>query len=134
MSQDSGDARRRTILRQAVVPQVLQSVYLQFIEWISLPPSNDLSRGNGQPLLDAVLGVAFVGLLIGTIRRNKFAIVTTCVGLAVWLWLQLQTSWIPYVTGGSAGWRRTYANWFAGITDFCPNGATIRFVSVRTLC
>lgn len=107
-------------IRDAFIAQLALAIYLQVIEWVPMPPWNDLSRGNGQERLDIALAIVMTGFLIGTWRRWRPVMIAAVIALAGWLWLQIQTWWIPYFTGGSAAWRRTYEVWFSRTLKFLP--------------
>ncbi len=100
-------------VRAAVVAQLVLAVYLQLIEWVPMPPWNDLSRGNGQERLDLILAAVMLALVVGTARRSRAAMALAVVALAGWLALQIQSGWVPDFTGGSPGGRRPDEVWVA---------------------
>lgn len=108
-------------VRRAVVAQTVLAIYLQVIEWVPLFPWNDLSRGNGQETMDLIIGAVSLALIVGAAMRSRVALGTAVVGLAAWLVLQIQSWWVPYVTGGSASWRRVYDRWFSRTWRFLPD-------------
>jgi hypothetical protein len=105
---------------QAAVAQMILTAYLQVIEWIPLPPWNDLSRGNGQATMDVALLIGGIAFAVSTWRRKTWLMILATIGYAGWLALQVQTWWVPYFTGGSAGWRRVYERWFSNTFRFLP--------------
>lgn len=105
----------------AALSQGALAIYLQLIEWVPMPPWNDLSRGNGQESLDIILGVLMLALIAGTLARFRWALGVAVLGLVAWFALQVQTWWIPYFTGGTPQWQRVYAKWFANNVRILPD-------------
>jgi hypothetical protein len=107
--------------RLALASQALLLLYLQVIEWVDLYPWNDVRRGNGQEVLDVLLG-AFMGMaLVATARRWRSGLVIAALGYAVWMYLQVVTFWVPYATGASARWQRIHAAHFAQTIQWLPS-------------
>jgi hypothetical protein len=109
--------------RAALMPlasQIALAIYLQFIEWVPVPPWNDISRGNGQEWLDLAIAVISVLLALGTWRRWRPILGAAVLWLCLWLWLQVTSWWVPYFTGGSAQWRSVYARVFSRTYKFLP--------------
>ena len=120
-NRNDGSPDSRAAVRRAVAAQVALAVYLQVIEWVPLYPWNDISRGNGQETLDLIIGAVCLALVVGAVRRSRVALGAAVVGLSAWLALQIQSWWVPYVTGGSDAWRRIYARWFSRTWRFLPD-------------
>lgn len=104
----------------ALAAQAGLLVYLQVIEWIDLYPWNDIRGGNGQELLDMVIGVAMVGFMAATWFRWRAGIALAVLFYAAWLWLQVQTFWVPYAFGASERWARIHAANFSETVQWLP--------------
>lgn len=107
-------------LRAAFVFQAALLAYLEVVEWIDLYPWNDIRRGNGQEMLDIVLGVVMVAALAATYFRWRPGLFGAAALYAVWLGLQVWTFWIPYVFGASEKWARIHAANFAETIQWLP--------------
>ncbi len=100
----------------------LLAAYLWLISWI---PLGNWNRQRDAPLLPALLagrgiGAADIGMLVFVslpavlfwiaCRRNRFwpGAGALCLD-AAWLWMQLQSWWIPYAFGAHARWQLEYA-------------------------
>jgi hypothetical protein len=104
-------------VRCAVIAQLLCAVYLQFIEWVSVFPWNDLTHGNGQEGLDAILAIFQLGLAAGFAWRRVLAMMIGLLSYLAWFILQLDSWWRPYLLGG----RTVGLNWyFARTWKFLP--------------
>lgn len=103
--------------RVAVACQLLTAGYLQLVEWVSLYPWNDLSKGNMQEKMDfAILGVQLL-IAFWFIRRNLWLMGLGWAAYAAWLLLQIESWWRPYLLGG----RTVGPNWyFAHTYKFLP--------------
>ena len=108
------------IVRLAIGSQCVLLVYLQVIEWIDMFPWNDIRRGNAQETLDVIIGVAMTGFIIATWRRWRPGIILAILFYVAWLWLQIQTFWIPYVFGASERWARIHAANFSETIQWLP--------------
>ena len=107
--------RRSTLV--AVGIQILAAGYLQLVEWVSLFPWNDLSKGNAQEKLDIAIlgGQALVAFWY--VRQRVGLMIVGWLAYAVWLYLQIDSWWRPYLFGG----RTVGPNWyFAKTYKFLP--------------
>ena len=97
---------------------LMLGIYLQAVEWIDMFPWNNVKNGNGQETMDLLLAVGFVILIVWLWVGRKLAAFITSLALSFWLWLQIQTWWIPYFNGATDHWERVYLNWFSETTQF----------------
>lgn len=104
----------------AVGSQLALALYLQAIEWIPMPPWNDLSRGNGQERLDLGLAVLSVLLVAGTIARRIWVLAVGAAVYGTWLWLQIDFWWRPFVLGATEREIAFHARWFGRTWTFLP--------------
>lgn len=101
----------------AIACQLLAAGYLQLVEWVDLFPWNDLSKGNGQELMDFGLlaGQALVAFWFA--RQNIWLMSLGWAGYAYWFYLQIISWWQPYLFGN----RVVGPNWyFAKTYKFLP--------------
>lgn len=105
----------------AATAQSVLAVYLQAIEWVPMFPWNDLSRGNGQEALDVVLGAVSIALVYGTWRGRRRLIGLAAVAQTLWLAMQMDSWWRPYLIGASEVERRFHARWFGRTVTFLPS-------------
>jgi quinol-cytochrome oxidoreductase complex cytochrome b subunit len=109
--------KRRLAVKFALAAQLLCVGYLQFIEWVPVFPWNDLSHGNGQETLDLALAVVQLAILLGFWFCNRIAMGLGLAAYAVWMYLQLDSWWRPYLFGG----RTVGPHWyFARTYKFLP--------------
>ena len=76
--------------------QVTLFIYYQVIEWVNLYPWNDVRRGNGQGTLDLVVGAVLIGAILATFLKARWVVGGVCALYALWLWLQIESWWVPY--------------------------------------
>lgn len=107
-------------VRIAVFNQVMLLAYLEIVEWINLFPWNDIRGGNGQPVLDVVLGLVMIGLISVTVLRWRWGMILAVLLYSFWMVLQIISWWVPYVRGASPGWQAVYARFFAHTTQIFP--------------
>ncbi len=101
----------------AVVAQLVCAVYLQFIEWVPVFPWNDLAHGNGQEQLDVILAVVQLAIAFGFWMSSRVAMGLGLAAYAVWMYLQIDSWWRPYLFGG----RKVGPHWyFARTYKFLP--------------
>lgn len=112
------------MIRTSVVSQAILLGYLGIIEWVNLYPWNDIRRGNGQEVLDIVLGVVMLACIAATARRLRTGVIVASVVYLAWLGLQITTFWIPYVNGASPRWQRIHAANFAQTVQWLPTSGT----------
>ena len=107
--------------RLAAIAVSVVGSYLQLVEWVDLFPWNDVRNGNGQEMLDLILGGLTVLLVIFLWFGGRFAAIMASFGMAIWTWLQISTWWLPYFRGASTGWKRTYERWFSETIQVLPS-------------
>lgn len=107
-------------VRVSVLSQIALLVYLQVIEWVDLFPWNDVRNGNGQEVLDIVLGVIMIAAIIATYQKSFAGTALAFVVYAAWLYLQVTTFWIPHIAGASEQWQRVHAAHFAQTIQWLP--------------
>jgi hypothetical protein len=107
--------RRSTVV--AVGCQLVAAGYLQLVEWVDLFPWNDLSKGNGQEKLDIAILAAQVLIATWFVRQRLSLMMAGWMAYAVWLYLQIDSWWRPYLSGN----RVVGPNWyFAKTYKFLP--------------
>ncbi len=107
--------RRSTLV--AVAIQILAAGYLQLVEWVDLFPWNDLSKGNAQEKLDIAILACQALVAFWYFRQRLSLMVVGWLAYAVWLYLQIDSWWRPYLFGG----RSVGPNWyFAKTYKFLP--------------
>lgn len=109
--------------KRSVWPHLILAGYMWLIGWI---PLGDWNRQNDPPLLTLLLrgnGISsdeigqllFVTMpavlywLAWRVHRFCFAVGAVTVDVA-WLWMQIQSWWIPYIFGATAAWQLRYAS------------------------
>ncbi len=121
-------------LRISLAAQFLLAVYFQMINWFSLglwnyqpgsiPMFSSISSGKIQwgdvGILCAFL-LPFLLFIIAYRRRWNWLMWTGVVGYSVWLYLQVQTWWVPYLFGASQHWQEIYHRVFAHSTKILPS-------------
>jgi hypothetical protein len=109
--------QNRSWIRLAVASQMIAAAYLQAVEWIDLFPWNDLAKGNMQERLDVMLLLSQLFVALTYARRWLWWMIAGWVAYAVWLYLQIESWWVPYLWGG----RSVGPNWyFARTFKFLP--------------
>jgi len=106
--------------RWSLLSQGILFAYYQLIEWVDLFPWNDIRRGNGQATLDLVVAGIMLVLILVTIRRVWWAMGIASALYGLWLYLQIQSWWLPYLQGASPGWKRVYGRFFGETVKFLP--------------
>ena len=106
--------------RWSLLSQGMLFGYYQLIEWVDLFPWNDIRRGNGQATLDLVVAGIMLGLILVTSRRVWWAMGIAAALYGLWLYLQIQSWWLPYLQGASPGWKRVYGRFFGETVKFLP--------------
>jgi hypothetical protein len=107
-------------VRWALVSQIAVLIYYQIIERVNLFPWNEIRGGNGQETLDWIVGGVLLVLILVTYFRIWWAMIAAFVLYGLWLWLQIDSWWLPYFKGASPGWTKTYAKFFSQTTNFLP--------------
>lgn len=103
-------------IRASLICQVVLLAYLEIIEWVNLFPWNDIRNGNGQAGLDIALGIVMLALIAFSARKVRFMMAVGTAFYALWLWLQIDSWWVPYFRGANAQWQAVYARFFAQTT------------------
>jgi hypothetical protein len=117
VSEPSAQTAIRRSTKVAVVCQLVAAGYLQLVEWVDLFPWNDLSKGNGQEMLDVVLLAVQLLIAFWYYRQWLWLMCLGWMSYAVWLYLQWVGWWQPYLFGG----RVVGPNWyFAKTYKFLP--------------
>lgn len=111
------------MMRRSAWLHWLLTAYLWLISWIPLgnwnrQPEGTLLQGlfAGRAMEASDLGVLGFVTLPAVLfwlayQRNSFWFVVPALTLdAVWLWMQIQSWWIPYIFGTNRGWQLAYAN------------------------
>lgn len=104
----------------AVAAQICLFLYFETSEWLNLYPWNDIRQGNGQEELDIGLGVVMLGLIIASLLRWRAGLWLAGGTYAVWLGLQIDSFWLPYIGGASAEWRHVWDRWFSQTIQVLP--------------
>lgn len=106
--------------RAALLAQLLLLLYYEWFEWVNVFPWNNVVYGNGQALLDVLLGLVLAGLLLGPLLRLRWLVGVAALLCFLWLLLQIQGWWLPYVFGTSASGMRFYQHWFSQTLKVLP--------------
>ena len=114
--------KRRQVV--AVTSQLLLLIYLETVEWINLFPWNDVRNGNGQEVLDVVLGILIAGAVVATWLRWRPGMLVAILLYVVWMGLQIVTFWVPWVRGATPHWQRIYEANFAQTTQWFSRAGT----------
>ncbi len=121
-------------LRISLVTQLLLAVYFQVINWFPL------GLWNYQPGFTPLFSSAVSGRIewgdVGVVsafllpvllfflaysRRWTWLMWAGTAGYGVWLYLEMQTWWIPYLFGASEQWQEIYHRVFAHSTQILPS-------------
>src|SRR5580700_5549667 len=104
-------------VKAAVAAQLVCAVHLQFIEWVPVFFWNDLAHGNGQERLDVILAVVQLAIAFGFWMSSRVAMGLGLSAYAGWMYLQIDSWWLPYLLGG----RKVGPHWyFARTYKFLP--------------
>jgi len=118
-------------LRISLYAQLLLSIYFQLINWFSLGHWN--YQPGFVPILDSdkiefgsvgLVSLFLLPFLIYLLAYRKHWIWLLwfgTIGYAVWLILQIQNWWIPYLFGASQHWHDVYYRVFAQSTKVLPS-------------
>ncbi len=107
-------------VRWSLSSQIALFVYYQIIEWVSLFPWNDIRHGNCQASLDLIVSGIMLILIIVTFFRLWWAMLVAVLLYGLWLWLQIDSWWLPYIQGASPGWKQVYGRFFGETIKFLP--------------
>jgi|ERR1035438_740000 hypothetical protein len=121
-------------LRISLATQFLLAVYFQLFNWFSLgswnfqpgfvPLFNSVVSGKIKWGDVGILGVFLLPFLLFALaywRRWNRLMWVGAIGYTVWLYLQVQTWWIPYLFGASEQWDEIYHRVFAHTTKILPS-------------
>ena len=114
-----------THYRAAITAQIVLLVYFELCILIPLGRWNDqpgmslLSSGN--LIMGAAIGGAQLLLMIGTLWRVKPLLWFGLLGDTVWLFLHIDSLWVPYIFGASPQYAKMYARVWGGTTKLLPN-------------
>jgi hypothetical protein len=118
-------------LRISLAAQLLLAIYFQMIIWFSLGlwnyqpgfvpllSSDKIKLGN-IVMVNAYL-LPFLIFSFAYWRQWKWLMWAGTIGYGVWLYLQFQTWWIPYLFGASPHWQEIYNRVFAHSTKILPS-------------
>jgi hypothetical protein len=121
-------------LRISLAAQFLLAVYFQMINWFSLGAWNN--QPDFVPLISSVMSgtiewvdIGIVGafllpfflFLLAFWRQWRWLMWVGALGYTFWLYLQIQTWWIPYLFGASDHWQEVYHRVFAHSTNILPS-------------
>jgi hypothetical protein len=123
-----------TYLRVSLGAQFLLAVYFHAVNWFSLGSWNDQpgfvplfsavvagTAGWGEIVSAGVFLFPFLLFLLAYARRWTWLMWGGVCGYGAWLYLQIQTWWIPYLFGASDRWEATYRRVFARTTRILPS-------------
>jgi len=114
-------SRKSRWVRLSLFFQVALLAYYETIEWINIFPWNDIRAGNGQAILDWIVTGILIVLIGITFFRLWGAMIAAALLYGLWLWLQIDSWWIPYIQGASPGWTRVYGRFFSQTIKFLPS-------------
>jgi len=104
----------------AVVFQVLLALYLQIVEWVPLGRWNNIRNGNGQEVLDVLIGATQIVIGFVYFKGWRWPMLGGFLVYLGWAYLQVTSWWIPYFRGGSPQMMRFYQHWFGATYKFLP--------------
>jgi hypothetical protein len=118
-------------LRISLATQFLLAVYFQIINWFPLglwnyqpgfvPLINSRMIEWGDVGVDCLFLLPFLLFSLAYWRNWKWLMWVGVAGYGGWLFLQIQTWWIPYIFGASDRWEATYRRVFARTTQILPS-------------
>ena len=121
-------------LHISLAAQFLLAIYFQMVNWFSLGSWNDqpgfvpmlssLISGRMQWEDAGILGMFLLPFLLFALaywRRWNWLMWVGAIGYSVWLYLQIQTWWIPYLFGASKNWQEIYHRVFSHTTKILPS-------------
>ena len=122
--------KRLRYLRISLVAQFLLVIYFQIINWFPLGLCNYqpgfvplLSSGQmewGDVGSVSAFLLPFLVFSLAYWRRWNWLMWVGAVGYGVWLYLQIQTWWVPYLFGASEHWQEVYNRVFSHSTKILP--------------
>jgi len=122
--------KRMRYLRISLVAQFLLVIYFQIINWFPLGLWNYqpgfvplVSSGKiewGDVGLVSAFVLPFLVFSLAYWRRWNWLMWVGAVDYGVWLYLQIQTWWVPYLFGASEHWKEVYNRVFSHSTKILP--------------
>jgi hypothetical protein len=121
-------------LRISLGTQFLLAIYFQMINWFSLGSWN--YQPGFVPMYSSVISgkiqwgdvgilctflLPFLLFALAFWRRWYWLMWVGVVGYSAWLYLQVQTWWVPYLFGASEHWQEIYHRVFAYSTKILPS-------------
>ena len=119
-----------------MIAQVVLAVYFQAVVWFPLGSLNDQGGAHNRPLVeqfkagtatsgDVLFALAFnvpvLLFLVGYFKRIRVLLWFCLVAYTVWMALQIQTWWLAYIFGASAGWQEVYRRVFSRALKILPS-------------
>ena len=121
-------------IRLALWSQFLLALYFEVISWIPLGRWNyqpccaaafDLLSQGKLEVLEVFYLLAFVlpvlSFWYGVRRGNKWLMLAAVISYSAWLMLQINSWWVPYVTGASESWKEVYRREFSASPQVLPS-------------
>jgi hypothetical protein len=121
-------------LRIALVTQLLLAVYFQTINWFPLglwnyqpgfvPLFTSAISGKLNCADVVTVGAFLLPVLLFSLaywRQWIWLMWAGAAGYGVWLYLEIQTWWVPYLFGASEHWQEIYHRVFAHSTQILPS-------------
>jgi len=68
----------------------------------------------------ALSGAVLLALILVTFFWQWWAMSLGVFLYGYWLWLQVDSWWLPYLQGASPAWKRTWLKYFSETTNFLP--------------
>src|ERR1700693_3505948 len=121
-------------LRISLATQFLFAIYFQVINWFPLGSWND--QPGFVPIFHSVISgkiewgdigilsmflLPFLLFALAYWRRWNWLMWIGVAGYAIWLCLQIQTWWVPYLFGASGHWQEVYHRVFAHSAKILPS-------------
>ena len=121
-------------LQISLATQFLLAIYFQMVNWFSLGSWND--QPGFVPMFSSVISgriqwedagilamflLPFLLFALAYWRRWKWLMWVGAIGYGIWLYLQVQTWWIPYLFGASEHWQEIYHRVFVRTTKILPS-------------
>ena len=123
--------KRMRYLRISLAAQFLLAIYFQIINWCSLGLWN--YQPGFVPLLSSgaiewrdvgsvsAFLLPFLLFSLAYWRRWNWLMWVGAVGYGAWLYLQIQTWWVPYLFGASEHWQEVYNRVVSHSTKILPS-------------
>lgn len=121
-------------LRISLVTQFLLAGYFQIVNWFSLgswnyqpgfvPMFSSVASGKllwGDVGILSMFLLPFLLFALAYLKRWNWLMWVGALGYTIWLYLQVQTWWVPYLFGASKNWQEIYHRVFARSTKILPS-------------